>query len=371
MKPLIIIAIIALVIGGALFGFAAIQNGGFDFQPTVTRTETVDDNFDKILAGLDVADTEILPATDGKCTLVIVENEKRPHTVSVKDGVLRIDRTEKKWYEHISLFPTRYKITLYLPETDYTALNIEADTGDVTVDKAFTFRDIDIKSDTGKIELYASAENTCALETDTGKITVKNVSAASFSAERSTGNLTVDGLTVSGSAFIEGSTGRTELNHIDVGGRLTIETNTGDMTANTLKAESLSINGDTSRIHVTNAEIRTTVDIKNDTGDVSLANMKAASLSLEIDTGDSLLTDCILTESIRIDSNTGDVTFGSSDAPAITVITDTGRVSGSLLTGKMFNAQSDTGKITVPEDSAVGGRCNITTDTGNINITIK
>ena len=371
MKAFIIFAIIALIIGGALFGFAVFQNGGFDFQPAVTRTEVIDEDFEKILADLDEADTKILPATDGKCTLIIKEKEKYPHTVSVADSTLRITHSEKKWYDQISIFSPSPEITLYLPKTEYTALNVELNTGDITVDSAFVFLDIDIEADTGDISLYASAKNACTLETDTGDITVKDITAASFSAERSTGNLSIDGLTVGGSAAFEGTTGRTDLQNIAVGGGMTITTDTGNVTATMLKAESLSINGDTSKITVTNAQITSAVDVETDTGDVTLAQVTAASLSAKISTGDTLLTDCILKESIRINSTTGDVTFGSSDAPSITVFTDTGRVSGSLLTGKMFNASSDTGKITVPEDSAEGGRCDITTDTGNINITIK
>jgi tRNA pseudouridine55 synthase len=51
------------------------------------------------------------------------------------------------------------------------------------------------------------------------------------------------------------------------------------------------------------------------------------------------------------------------------VKTDTGDVTGSLLTGKTFIPHSDTGKVVLP-DSTLGGRCEITTDTGDIRITV-
>ena len=49
--------------------------------------------------------------------------------------------------------------------------------------------------------------------------------------------------------------------------------------------------------------------------------------------------------------------------------TSTGKVVGSLLTEKVFNAKSDTGKVEVPNTTS-GGSCTITTDTGKIQVTI-
>jgi hypothetical protein len=44
-------------------------------------------------------------------------------------------------------------------------------------------------------------------------------------------------------------------------------------------------------------------------------------------------------------------------------------VKGSLLTDKIFVTQSDTGKVDVPE-TVSGGKCKVTTDTGDIRIEI-
>jgi hypothetical protein len=50
--------------------------------------------------------------------------------------------------------------------------------------------------------------------------------------------------------------------------------------------------------------------------------------------------------------------------------TDTGDVSGFLLSDKIFIAESDTGRISVPK-TFTGGKCEVKTDTGNIKITVK
>ncbi len=56
-------------------------------------------------------------------------------------------------------------------------------------------------------------------------------------------------------------------------------------------------------------------------------------------------------------------------AGEIFVETDTGDVTGSLLTDKVFITQTDTGSIDVSK-IADGGKCEISTDTGDIRITM-
>ena len=71
-----------------------------------------------------------------------------------------------------------------------------------------------------------------------------------------------------------------------------------------------------------------------------------------------------------IGRSTGDVRFEECDAAEIFVRTDTGDIKGSLLTDKMFFAEADTGSVRVPKTTS-GGRCEITTSTGDIRITIE
>ena len=52
------------------------------------------------------------------------------------------------------------------------------------------------------------------------------------------------------------------------------------------------------------------------------------------------------------------------------ITTDTGNVDGSFLTDKVVLTQTDTGDVDVPKLTS-GGRCEITTDTGDISISIK
>lgn len=371
MKPLLIIAVIALILGGVFFGFAFYQNGSFDFHSYVTKTEVIEDDFSSIVADLDEAKLSLLPATDGKCTLVITERAKLPHTFTAESGTLKLQAPKKHWYDHITIFSKVQPITLYLPASEYDTLTLKTDTGDITVDNAFTFESISLTASTGDIALYASAKDTCRIKTSTGAITAKDMKAASFIAERSTGDLHIENLAVSGTVKIKGSTGKATLKNICAGGALDIITSTGNIHADTVSADSLSIDGSTSKIALSKIDIKTFTDLKASTGDISIQEMQGDSLKIRTSTADARLTSCILHSSIDASASTGDVIFDGCDAPRIQADVGTGDVKGTLLTLKAFDARSSTGKVTVPQSDPSGGSCLISVNTGKIDISIK
>jgi DUF4097 and DUF4098 domain-containing protein YvlB len=131
----------------------------------------------------------------------------------------------------------------------------------------------------------------------------------------------------------------------------------------------LSASTESGDIYIKNCNVQGVAKFEADTGDLELCSLRASTLMIETDTGDIELEDCIMTNNIQIKSDTGDVELRRVDAALIKIETDTGDIEGSLLSGKMFTAHSNTGDIRVPSDE-VGGRCDINSDTGDIEITI-
>ncbi|MBP5165941.1 MAG: DUF4097 family beta strand repeat protein, partial [Oscillospiraceae bacterium] len=103
------------------------------------------------------------------------------------------------------------------------------------------------------------------------------------------------------------------------------------------------------------------------TGKARITDVSCESLVCGGSTGDIVLKNTVASDSFDINSGTGDVRFESCDAGRITVKTSTGSVTGTLRTEKVFIAKASAGKADVPDTSA-GGRCEITTSTGNIHI---
>ena len=112
------------------------------------------------------------------------------------------------------------------------------------------------------------------------------------------------------------------------------------------------------------------IKITVSTGKAYLTDVKCKNLVSWGDTGDISLTSVIAPEKLYLERDTGDITFEKCDASDICIKTSTGDVKGTLLTEKIFVAQTSTGKIDVPK-TVSGGRCEITTSTGSIKINIQ
>lgn len=274
-----------------------------------TNTHELSGEFESISIDTSVADVSFVLSEEGK--VVCYETQSAKHTVTVEDGVLAIKEVdESEWYDHIGIFTDAPTVTLYLPLSEYTALTVQEHTGDVILPNNFTFESIDILTDTGDVQNGACAKGTIRVETDTGDVTMEKVSAGALEIFTATGDVNLSDMSVQGDAEIRVSTGRVEMRD--------------------MQCKNLISNGET--------------------GDMRLENTVAA-------------------ETFSIERDTGDVEFVSCDAAEISVVTDTGDITGNLREDKFFLAQSDTGDVEVPA-SFGAGKCELTSDTGDIRIVI-
>lgn len=307
----------ALVLIGCIM-FTGVMSGlGWDFTKLSTvQYETniydISEAFDRISMNTDTADIVFVLSDDGRCAVECYEQENAKHSVITKDGTLTVElMDERSVYDYIGIHIGSPRITFYLPEAEYAALIIRESTGSIKVPKNFSFQNVDISSSTGHIEFCASALALIKISTSTGDIRVENVSAGTLDLSVSTGKATAAGVSCVGDITVDVSTGMTELTDV--------------------VCKNLTSSGNT--------------------GDISLKNVIAA-------------------EMLSIVRSTGDVSFDGCDANDIFVETDTGDVCGSLLSDKVFITEASTGRIDVPK-TMTGGRCEISTDTGDIRIEVQ
>ena len=307
---------VLILFGLILFAIAMTANE-WDF--TKLGTEVYEDNafeiredFRNIDIKSDTADIQFLSAEDSVCKVICHESEKQKHAVSVQDHALTITLTDnREWYEYIGIQTEKMKITVYLPKESYGTLTINEHTGDIEIPVGFFFENIDVVTTTGDVKNEASASERIRVHTSTGDILVQNITADTLDLAVSTGKIEATTLTVASDARIRVTTGKTRIS---------------DMICETLVSH-------------------------GSTGDISLQNV-------------------IASDRFSIERSTGDVSFDGCDAAALFVKTDTGDVKGTLLSEKRFFAESDTGKILVPKHTD-GGKCEITTDTGDIKVEIS
>lgn len=307
----------ALVALGLIIFAGVMVNYDWDFSELstvtyVTNTYETNGEFDKISINVDTTEIEFVPTEDESCRIVCFEAEKVKHSATVQNGTLIIDMIDtRKWYDYICISIGTPKMTVYLPQNEYASLFIETDTGDINIPKDFTFEKIKIDGDTSEVGCFASVSNILEIEL-------------------STGDISVDSITV---------------------GQADLTTTTGEITVGNVTAEN-------------------DIDVKTDTGKVKLTNVSCADFMAESDTGAITLKNVVATGSFSVESDTGDVRFENSDAAQISVKTSTGDVTGTLLSEKIFITETSTGRISVPKTTS-GGKCEITTATGDIKIDVK
>lgn len=150
---------------------------------------------------------------------------------------------------------------------------------------------------------------------------------------------------------------------------LTVETDTGDMEIpGGFLFSFAELETDTGDIFW-QADLSGKLSVDTDTGKISLSDMSAAMVELDTDTGDVSLSNVVTLKEIAIETDTGDVVFDRVDGESIFVETNTGDVSGTVLTDKLFRAESDTGHVRIPWDT-VGGKCTVITDTGDVDLSV-
>lgn len=315
LKIWLIVASCFIFVGAVLFVFAMAKNdwsfrklGAKDFD---TNTYEIEETFENISIKASTADIDFQYSNDGTCKVVCYENKKEKHETSVIDGSLNINRVNnREWYDYISLFSNTPKITVYLPSSSGISLNIEVSTGDVNITGGFVFECISISGTTSDITCSASSVKQTKISVSTGDINLENSSAENYDLSASTGD-----------------------------------------------------------IYLNKVNCTEQIKIKVTTGDSYLKDVSCGGLASSGSTGDITLNNVIAVGNISISRSTGDIEFISCDAEDIVVETSTGDVEGTLQSNKVFIVRSDTGDINVPS-TTTGGRCEITTDTGDINIQI-
>lgn len=312
----LIVAGVLIVFGAGLF-CGAMSAVDWDFTALsgyeyVTNTTEIVKPFVGIEIETDTADIRFAVSEDGSKYVECGDILPIEYRVEVDNGILKIQAVDtREWYEYISIgiMPAAY-VTVYLPAGEYGSLSIKESTGDVEIPEDFTFFEMDIALSTGDVHVSSNVRNEAKITTDTGDITLQNASVGPLELQVNTGKITVSDVVCAGNF---------------------------------------------------SANVRT--------GDTCLTNLTCTDLTSTGTTGELNLTNVIASGKIDIMRDTGDVTFEGADAESIKVKTDTGDVTGTLLSDKVFVYKTDTGDVDLPK-TTTGGTCDITTDTGDIIITI-
>lgn len=315
-KIWLIIAITLILIGVITFTcIMTVNNWNFKLLSTekfVSNTYDIKEDYKNITITTSTADIQFVPSKNSDSSIICYENVKENHSVYVEnDTLIIIQNNAKKWYEYIGISFEKPTITVSIPQDKYGNLTVESSTGNVVIPKEYLFDNINICCSTGYVSNSASASEIIKIKTSTGKIDIQNVMSNNIDVSVSTGNISVRDISCE---------------------------------------ENINVNVSTGKANVTDVKCKNLIS-DGSTGKISLNNV-------------------IATEKFNIERSTGNIEFINSDASEIIAKTDTGDIKGTLLTDKVFITKTDTGSIQVPKSTS-GGKCELTTDTGDIKIDFK
>ena len=132
--------------------------------------------------------------------------------------------------------------------------------------------------------------------------------------------------------------------------------------------EYLTINESTGDIKIPENLKFQNIYISASTGDVECFSSVSEDLKIKLSTGDIELKN-VLSKIMKLTVSTGDIELDKCDADELYIKTTTGNVEGSLLSEKVFIVTTNTGNINVPKTTS-GGKCEITTSTGDIEFSL-
>lgn len=205
------------------------------------------EDFENIYIDTDTANV-IIKKTDGPCKVTCFETNRIYHKVKVENGTLKIESVASFNVHPVGHFRP-LSVTIYLPDKEYGNLEIDTDTGNVSIESDFLFNKIELSCDTGNISMDTIKCSTLSAESDTGNVHLSDtVASATINVNVDTGNIVlsdcdapvinletalgdVRGSLLTGKTFVV----KSDLGDIDVpdndptGGVCTINTDLGDI----------------------------------------------------------------------------------------------------------------------------------------------
>lgn len=310
-KLLLFIASSLVLVGTVVFVTSLSKNGWNISDMTPNRGEEkvyqISENFTDISIDTDTEDIEIIFSSENK--VICYDEEDKVHNVVVEEGKLKIESIDnRKWYDYL-FDVSSYKVVIYINQ-EVNLLNIKESTGDIKIESGFICNELNIETSTSVVKIN---------EANAKKV---NISAS-----------------------------------------------TGDVVIYSLISEEINVKTSTGNIYLESVQCNGSIGVYVSTGDSFIKNLNCTNFISTGNTGDITLEEVIVSEKVDIKRSTGDVTFNKFDAGEMKIETDTGDVTGTLLSEKIFIVETSTGNKIYPY-CTIGGKCYITTSTGDIVITI-
>ncbi len=320
----ILIVSLCMILSGIFVCVGALSMSGVGFENifkdngvvnSVVKVTTSDEAFENVDVNVNSADVQVFASTCDEWKVESTEYDKVHYQVEVKDDTLVIRRVdERKWYEHIGIDLSfiSENVKIYLPEKMFESIELKSTSGSVTVNEGLTCESLVAKSTSGAVRVYSvTAEDVITAKTTSGQVSVAEVFTGKLEASSTSG-----------------------------------------------------------RVNVSNIEQINTVVINATSGKIEATDINCREFTAENVSGGVLCSGVIAQDNINAESTSGSIKILRSDAETLNLKSTSGSIRGTLLSDKIFIADSSSGSVKVPQTTQ-GGICKAKTTSGSIDITIE
>lgn len=273
------------------FDFDSLRNGSVDTTNSVVKTASVSETFSNI----EIADVEcdlfILPSADGSCHVEYTDSDLYIHEIEVKGDTLTISREDiGSWEDHIFvMWGDNTYVKVYLPADTYEDLDLSTVSGDIHVERGFTFANMDAASTSGNIGLFSQVEKSVDISTTSGSIEIssagseemslncvsgdislEDMDVGDLSASTTSGDITLDRVLIAGMMDLDTASGDIELEEVD-SESANCSTGSGDISGDILKAKDFRADTGSGEIRVPRSDPNAGIwDLSTGSGDIHL-----------------------------------------------------------------------------------------------------
>ena len=273
-KIWLIAATVLLTVGLAMLAVLIIKyNWDFDklsAKKFETNSYNINDEFNNISINTNDADITFALAKDGKCKVECYEETKAKHSVEVRKGTLFVNIcNEKAWYDYIGIYFKSAKITVYLPETEYSSFVIKGTTSDICIEN-IAMESLNVSVSTGDVtasDIICGGDITVGVST--GDICMTNIASKNVLSRGSTGDILLENVIASEKISVKRSTGDIKFSDSDAS-EIFAQTNTGDVAGSLLSEKVFITQSDTGTIKVPKSTKGGKCEINTNTGDIKI-----------------------------------------------------------------------------------------------------
>lgn len=281
-KLLLIILVLGLVLAAAGFFMGMnIEELETFFDDNDSYGEqivlTIDDELHELIIDADTRHINLSVTTETSMTIKYYKHDRDTFTFP-DNGIGSYELVQDEKFEFFSFvrFKTvskdRLTIEIEMPETWLLDLELSTKIGAIKLehDAVVTYKNIDINSNTGSIDLL-------------------NVSADSFVGHVDTGAISLTNAFFVGNVLAESSTGTIKLNTVS-GVNFDLSTSTGSVQATSITGNDLDAHVSTGRITASDLTLTGDLKLNTSTGDLILSDFSADSITLSTSTGEMKVT---------------------------------------------------------------------------------